>query len=188
MRLRHSCFTVNFAKYFQTQLLPILTLSWQRFLSYRNQSIDWQIESRDWFLYDRDLRYECVNWYNWQIIFTTEQKIVNYNFLSKGWDKVGKFGGLEGQQQYRFLSAMQVEIMANTTPTLFVIITIVILNFTSFCVFVSAFSSKMVTTYVRILYHQDEMPRTCVARALDVMRDIAYLPIKHLNGRFLGQI
>ena len=89
---------MNFAKYFQTQLLPILTLSWQRFLLYINQSIDWQSESRDWFLYDRDLRYECVTWYNWQIIITTKQKIVNYNILSKGWDKVGKFGGLEGQQ------------------------------------------------------------------------------------------
>ena len=29
-------------------------------LSYRNQSIDLQIESTDWFLYDRDVRHEKV--------------------------------------------------------------------------------------------------------------------------------
>ena len=38
-----------------------LTLSWQRPRSYRNQSIDLQSKSRDWFLYHRDLRYERVN-------------------------------------------------------------------------------------------------------------------------------
>ena len=31
-----------------------LTLSWQRSLSYRNQSIDLPCKSMDWFLYDRD--------------------------------------------------------------------------------------------------------------------------------------
>ena len=32
-----------------------------RFLSYRNQSIDLQSKSTDWFLYDRNLHHEIVN-------------------------------------------------------------------------------------------------------------------------------
>ena len=39
----------------QTQVFVLLTLSWQRPLSYRNQSID-----LDWFLYDNGLRLERV--------------------------------------------------------------------------------------------------------------------------------
>ena len=35
-----------------------LTISWRMSLSYRNQSIDLQSKSMDWFLYDRDLRHE----------------------------------------------------------------------------------------------------------------------------------
>ena len=38
----------------------LLTLSWRRSLSYRNQSINLQRKSTDWFLYDRDLRHERV--------------------------------------------------------------------------------------------------------------------------------
>ena len=38
-----------------------LTLSWRRSLSYRNQSIDLQSKSVDWFLYDNGLRHERVN-------------------------------------------------------------------------------------------------------------------------------
>ena len=45
-------------------------LSWSDFLnsfmtesvSYKNQSIDLLCKSMDWFLYDRDLRHERVNW------------------------------------------------------------------------------------------------------------------------------
>ena len=37
-----------------------LTLSWWRPLSYRNQSIDLQSKSMDWFLYDNGLRHERV--------------------------------------------------------------------------------------------------------------------------------
>ena len=44
---------------FQAKLIQ-LTLSWRRPLSYRNQSIDLQSKSMDWFLYDRDLRHERV--------------------------------------------------------------------------------------------------------------------------------
>ena len=38
-----------------------LALSYWRFLSYRNQSMDLQSESMDWFLYDRNLRNERIN-------------------------------------------------------------------------------------------------------------------------------
>ena len=37
-----------------------LTLLWRRPLSYRNQSIDLQSKSMDWFLYDNGLRHERV--------------------------------------------------------------------------------------------------------------------------------
>ena len=39
---------------------PNLTLSWRRPLSYRNQFIDLQSKSMDWFLYDNGLRHEIV--------------------------------------------------------------------------------------------------------------------------------
>ena len=37
-----------------------LTFSWRTSLSYRNQSIDLQRKSMDWFLYNKDLRHERV--------------------------------------------------------------------------------------------------------------------------------
>ena len=37
-----------------------LTLSWRGSLSYRNQSLDLQSKSMDWFLYDNGLRHERV--------------------------------------------------------------------------------------------------------------------------------
>ena len=37
-----------------------LTLSWQRFVSYRNQFIDFQSKSMDWFLYDTVFRHQNV--------------------------------------------------------------------------------------------------------------------------------
>ena len=42
------------------QLKYPLTLSWQRLLSYRNQSIDFRSTSMDWFLYDGVIRHERV--------------------------------------------------------------------------------------------------------------------------------
>ena len=39
----------------------VLTLSWWRSLSYRNQSINFLCKLTDWFLYDRDFRHERVN-------------------------------------------------------------------------------------------------------------------------------
>ena len=39
-----------------------LTRSWRRSLSYSNQSIDLLGKSMNWFIYDRDLRYERVKW------------------------------------------------------------------------------------------------------------------------------
>ena len=38
-----------------------LTLSWRRFLSYKNQSIDLLCKLMEWFLYDKDIRHERVN-------------------------------------------------------------------------------------------------------------------------------
>ena len=40
-----------------------LTGLWPRCLSHRSQSIDLLCKSMDWFLYDRDLRHERVNWF-----------------------------------------------------------------------------------------------------------------------------
>ena len=40
----------------------ILALSWRRPLSYRNQSINLQSKSMEWFLYDNGFRHERVNW------------------------------------------------------------------------------------------------------------------------------
>ena len=51
-RLQHRCFSVKFARF--------LTLSRRMPLSYRNQSIDLQSKSVDWFLYNNDLRHERV--------------------------------------------------------------------------------------------------------------------------------
>ena len=48
-------------KSIHSSYLAILTLSWRRPLSYRNQSIDLQSKSMDWFLYDNGLRHERVN-------------------------------------------------------------------------------------------------------------------------------
>ena len=47
---------------FECFLIPYvyLTLSGQRFLSCRNQSIDLSNKSMDWFLYDKDIRSERV--------------------------------------------------------------------------------------------------------------------------------
>ena len=44
-----------------------LTLSWRRPLSYRNQSIDLQSKSMDWFLYDNGLYHERVKMNTWGI-------------------------------------------------------------------------------------------------------------------------
>ena len=43
------------------QSSEMLTLSWRRPLSYRNQPIDLQRKSMDWFLYDNGLRHERGN-------------------------------------------------------------------------------------------------------------------------------
>ena len=41
-----------------------VTLSWRTSLSYRNQSIDFQTKSMDWFIHDKDFRYERVKCQN----------------------------------------------------------------------------------------------------------------------------
>ena len=45
---------------FEIDISFVLTLSWQRSLSYRNQSIDLLSKSIDWFLYHKDIRHEIV--------------------------------------------------------------------------------------------------------------------------------
>ena len=46
--------------------LMLLTLSWRRSLSYKNQSIDLQSKSVGWFLYDRDQRRSSVFFVNFE--------------------------------------------------------------------------------------------------------------------------
>ena len=53
--------SANLSLNFIPKLTEILTHSWQRSLSYRNQYIDLQSKLMDWFIYDRDLRDERVN-------------------------------------------------------------------------------------------------------------------------------
>ena len=60
----------------------ILTLSWRRSLSYRNQSIDLQSKSMNWFLYDRDLRHERSNKYTWQK-YQQYPKLLQSFYISK---------------------------------------------------------------------------------------------------------
>ena len=77
--LRHKCFPINLMKFWRTRFFKehlrttpsvlifaslicfLLTLSWQRPLSYRNQSIDLRSKSMDWFLYNNSLRHERIN-------------------------------------------------------------------------------------------------------------------------------
>ena len=69
-------------------------LSWRRPLSYRNQHTDLLCKSIDWFLYDRDLRYErisCLHYhdkaFNWQNSFLLKswfQVCFFYNFNYPG--------------------------------------------------------------------------------------------------------
>ena len=44
-----------------------LTFSWRKSLSYRNEAIDLQGKSMDWFLYDKDLRHT-----EWCTVFDAE--------------------------------------------------------------------------------------------------------------------
>ena len=53
----------------------IITLSWRRPLSNRNQSIDLLCKSMDWFLYDKGLRHERVNGLKLMLLTTFLQKV-----------------------------------------------------------------------------------------------------------------
>ena len=57
----------------------ILTLSWRRPLSYRNQSIDLICKSMDWFLHDNGLRHDRVNESSYFRIF--QKKTETFLFL-----------------------------------------------------------------------------------------------------------
>ena len=53
----------DFLSWLQSRIqtpVKLLTLSWRRTLSYRNQSIDLLRKLMDWFLYDNGLRHERV--------------------------------------------------------------------------------------------------------------------------------
>ena len=64
---------------FHHQMFCDLTLSWHRFLSHRNQSIDFQNKSIDWSLYDSGLRHERVNRYIQNKIDTTAWANIHHN-------------------------------------------------------------------------------------------------------------
>ena len=65
-----------------------LTLSSRRFVSYRNQSIDLQRKSIDWFLYNRDLCHERVKEEN---MFRSTCSVIEIIFslkLGLHWQKI----------------------------------------------------------------------------------------------------
>ena len=53
-------FRATFVDVFHEKTSFFLSLSWRRFQSYRNQSVDLQSKSLNWLLYDRDSRHEKV--------------------------------------------------------------------------------------------------------------------------------
>ena len=63
-RFKNKIIFLNFKEYVGLNIFlhffPILTLSWRRSLSYRNQSTDLKSKSIDWFLYDKGLRHESI--------------------------------------------------------------------------------------------------------------------------------
>ena len=63
-RFKNKIIFLNFKEYvglnISLHFFPILTISWRRPLSYRNQFIDLLRKSIDWFLYDSGLRHERV--------------------------------------------------------------------------------------------------------------------------------
>ena len=62
-----------------------LTLSWRRSLWYRNQSIDLQSKSMDWFLYDNDLSHERVNHsFYWPLSEWSDSKIAETRKVFSG--------------------------------------------------------------------------------------------------------
>ena len=71
-----------------------LTLSWQRSLSYRSQSIDLLYKSMDWFLYARDLCHERIkNRINSNLIFKLKSLVTHLSLLTgKAFDKCFAIG------------------------------------------------------------------------------------------------
>ena len=67
----------NIPHHLTIKLYKLLTLSWRGLLSYRNQSIDLQSKSMDWFLYGNGLRYE-----KFKPLFARPHE---RNFLIKWW-------------------------------------------------------------------------------------------------------
>ena len=60
-RFKNKSIFLNFREYVELNIFlhffPILTLSWWRPLSYKNQSTDLQSKAMEWFLYDNGLRH-----------------------------------------------------------------------------------------------------------------------------------
>ena len=76
----HCCLTFSWSE-LQMLLRCWLTLSWRKPLSYRNQCIDLQSKSMDWFLYDNSPRHKRVKrYYNANI--TRSQLKVSQPLLS----------------------------------------------------------------------------------------------------------
>ena len=85
----------------------ILTLSCRRPLSYRNQSIDLQSKSVEWFLYDNGLRHERVKFIGLcyylvvlNINFKIELAFQNTNIYRKS-----KFKGSGSSYKWKFVSS-----------------------------------------------------------------------------------
>ena len=72
----------------------VLTLSWRRSLSYRNQSNVLQSKSMDWFLYDRDLYHKSVN-FDFSIVLLLGRSLhlimVKPSYATGLFLRVGKF-------------------------------------------------------------------------------------------------
>ena len=66
IKVEHIGFSVRHTLFYVLSLY-LLTLSWRRPLLYRNQSIDVQSKSMDWFLYDNGLRHERVKNLFWSL-------------------------------------------------------------------------------------------------------------------------
>ena len=70
-----------FIKVAELRPATFLTLSWRAPLYYKNQSIDLQSKSMDWFLYDNDLRHEGLKTFATQVFSCKFCKIYKDTFF-----------------------------------------------------------------------------------------------------------
>ena len=76
---------------YSQKLLFILTLSWRKPLSYRNQAIDLLCKSMDWLLYDNGHRHERVK-YVWPFASTRHERVKRRNCQGKKLLQISNFG------------------------------------------------------------------------------------------------